>query len=103
MLRLRGTCPRPGWNRATLRKVRTSSLVLSAAVLCVAIRAAAAVQTAPPTPPVASTPDVTTLGPQVGEKVPDFALPDHRGRRHTLSSLMGPKGLVLVFSRSADW
>lgn len=47
--------------------------------------------------------DVTTLGPQVGEKVPDFILPDQHGQTRTLSSLMGPKGLVLVFNRSADW
>jgi cytochrome oxidase Cu insertion factor (SCO1/SenC/PrrC family) len=47
--------------------------------------------------------DVTTLGPQVGEKVPDFSLPDPHGQTRTLASLMGPKGLVLVFSRSADW
>jgi len=46
---------------------------------------------------------VKKLGPQVGEKVPDFNLPDQRGQTHTLSSLMGPKGLVLVFNRSADW
>ena len=47
--------------------------------------------------------DVTTLGPQVGEKVPDFSLPDQHGQTRTLASLMGPKGLVLVFNRSADW
>ncbi len=47
--------------------------------------------------------DVTRLGPQVGEKVPDFTLPDQAGRRRSLSSLMGEQGLVLVFSRSADW
>ena len=51
----------------------------------------------------AAAPDVTKLGPQVGERVPDFRLPDQRGREHTLASLMGPKGLVLVFNRSADW
>jgi len=51
----------------------------------------------------AATPDVTKLGPQVGEKAPDFTLPDQRGQRRTLGSLMGPKGLVLVFNRSADW
>lgn len=50
-----------------------------------------------------SAPDVTRLGPQVGEKVPDFSLPDQHGQTRTLSSLMGPKGLVLVFNRSADW
>jgi hypothetical protein len=48
-------------------------------------------------------PDVTKLGPQVGEKVPDFSLPDQHGTTRTLASLMGPKGLVLVFNRSADW
>jgi cytochrome oxidase Cu insertion factor (SCO1/SenC/PrrC family) len=47
--------------------------------------------------------DVTTLGPQVGDKVPDFRLTDQRGQPRTLDSLMGPKGLVLVFNRSADW
>ena len=50
-----------------------------------------------------ATPDVTKLGPQVGKKVPDFSLPDQHGQMRTLSSLMGPKGLVLVFNRSADW
>ena len=47
--------------------------------------------------------DVTRLGPQVGEKVPDFTLADQDGRARSLSSLMGDKGIVLVFSRSADW
>lgn len=48
-------------------------------------------------------PDVQKLGPQVGSKVPPFALPDQNGQTRTLDSLMGPKGLMLVFSRSADW
>ncbi len=51
----------------------------------------------------AAAPDVAKLGPQVGEKVPDFSLPDQHGARQTLASLMGPKGLILVFNRSADW
>lgn len=53
--------------------------------------------------PAAAAPDVSRLGPQVGGKVPDFALTDQDGRRRSLSSLMGEKGLVLVFNRSADW
>jgi cytochrome oxidase Cu insertion factor (SCO1/SenC/PrrC family) len=53
--------------------------------------------------PAAAAPDVTRLGPQVGAKVPNFTLPDQTGRRRSLSSLMGEKGLVLVFNRSADW
>jgi len=47
--------------------------------------------------------DVSKLGPQVGERVPDFTLPDQKGASHSLEALMGPKGLMLVFSRSADW
>jgi cytochrome oxidase Cu insertion factor (SCO1/SenC/PrrC family) len=47
--------------------------------------------------------EVTKAGPQIGQKVPDFTLPDQNGRARTLSSLIGAKGLVLVFSRSADW
>ena len=47
--------------------------------------------------------DVSKLGPQVGDRVPDFALKDQTGKVRTLSSVMGPKGLMLVFYRSADW
>ena len=47
--------------------------------------------------------DVSTLGPQVGERVPDFSLPDQNGRIWTRQSIMGPRGAMLVFVRSADW
>ena len=47
--------------------------------------------------------DVSRLGPQVGERVPDFSLTDQAGRRHTLQTIMGPRGAMLVFVRSADW
>jgi hypothetical protein len=47
--------------------------------------------------------DVSRLGPQVGERVPDFSLRDQNGRMQTLQSIMGPKGAMLVFVRSADW
>jgi hypothetical protein len=50
-----------------------------------------------------STPDVSRLGPQVGDRVPAFTLPDQDGRLWSLRDLMGPKGLMLVFNRSADW
>ena len=56
-----------------------------------------------PTVPAAPAPDVTKLGPQVGDKAPDFSLADQNGQTRTLASLMGPKGLILVFNRSADW
>lgn len=42
-------------------------------------------------------------GPAVGSKVPDFTLPDQNGKQSTLHDLMGPKGMLLVFTRSADW
>lgn len=42
-------------------------------------------------------------GPAVGVKVPDFQLSDQAGTKRSLQSVMGPKGLMLVFFRSADW
>jgi peroxiredoxin len=47
--------------------------------------------------------DVSKLGPQIGELVPDFNLKDQYGNPQTLKSIMGPKGAMLVFVRSADW
>jgi len=47
--------------------------------------------------------DVSKLGPQVGDRVPDFSLKDQSGKDWTLQSIMGPKGAMLVFIRSADW
>ena len=48
-------------------------------------------------------PDVDQLGPQVGNEVPSFSLTDQAGETRDLASLIGPNGLMLVFSRSADW
>lgn len=47
--------------------------------------------------------DVSKRGPQAGERVPDFRLTDQRGVEQTLQSIMGPRGAMLVFLRSADW
>ncbi|MEP7310756.1 MAG: hypothetical protein ABJA98_35095 [Acidobacteriota bacterium] len=47
--------------------------------------------------------DLSTLGPQVGQRAIDFSLPDQMGRIRTLKSAAGPKGTMLVFFRSADW
>ncbi len=47
--------------------------------------------------------DVSKLGPQAGEQIPDFALKDQDGRTRNLNSIMGTKGAMLVFVRSADW
>jgi hypothetical protein len=48
-------------------------------------------------------PDISTLGPQVGQTVPPLDGVDQFGRRHTLSSIAGSRGTMLVFFRSADW
>ena len=47
--------------------------------------------------------EVSALGPQVGEAVPDFNLPDQNGQMHNLDSIKGPNGTMLLFHRSADW
>ena len=54
-------------------------------------------------PSTRETIDVSRLGPQVGQRVPDFRLNDQAGRTRTLQSIMGSKGAMLVFFRSADW
>ena len=47
--------------------------------------------------------DVASLGPQVGERVPAFSLPDQNGQIQTLESVLGPNGAILLFHRSANW
>ena len=47
--------------------------------------------------------DVSKLGPQVGDRAPDFSLRDQNGKIWNLQSIMGAKGAMLVFIRSADW
>ena len=47
--------------------------------------------------------DPSRLGPEVGQPLPGFSLPDQDGRMRDVASLRGPQGLVLVFYRSADW
>jgi hypothetical protein len=66
--------------------------------LCLAVMCLAAAWTSAQTPVA-----IASLGPQPGSAVPTFSAPDQTGRVHTLQSLLGPKGAMLVFSRSADW
>ena len=47
--------------------------------------------------------DSAQIGPPVGSRAAGFTLPDQSGQSRALASLMGPKGLVLVFFRSAGW
>ena len=46
---------------------------------------------------------VAELGPQVGERLPDFEMVDQFGATRDLESVMGPNGAMLLFHRSADW
>lgn len=43
------------------------------------------------------------FGPLPGSTAPAFTLTDQNGEIRNLSGLMGEKGVVLVFYRSADW
>src|SRR5260221_1115100 len=52
---------------------------------------------------VTPTVDIQALGPQVGQMLPDFGLPDQSGHERTFRSIVGPNGAVVVFFRSADW
>ncbi|HEY3044287.1 MAG TPA: hypothetical protein VGJ39_09695 [Vicinamibacterales bacterium] len=58
---------------------------------------------APQSPPARQRIDLAKLGPQVGERVPDFNLKEQNGKSRNLRSIMGSKGAMLVFFRSADW
>ena len=46
---------------------------------------------------------LTSIGLPVGRKAPSFSARDQFGQEHTLESLLGPHGTVLLFFRSADW
>lgn len=41
----------------------------------------------------------STSAPRVGEKAPEFALPDQDGKQVALADLISPKGAVLIFYR----
>ena len=47
--------------------------------------------------------DTSKIGPQIGQAVPPITGVDQFGKPHTLNSIYGPKGAMLVFFRSADW
>ncbi len=47
--------------------------------------------------------DDAQTGIEVGTKIPEFRAVDQNGKVWDFDALKGPKGAVLVFSRSADW
>lgn len=73
------------------------------ATCLLALSLSASPLTAQTVPPPSTPVDVQALGPQPGATVPEFSLTDQAGVTHTLRSLLGPKGAMLVFNRSADW
>jgi hypothetical protein len=54
-------------------------------------------------PNTSQTVDVDKVGPKVGDALPEFSLRDQNGEIHSLKSLLGSKGAIIVFFRSADW
>jgi|RhiMethySRZTD1v2_1073278.scaffolds.fasta_scaffold368543_2 hypothetical protein len=54
----------------------------------------------PGSPPPVS---LAERGLAVGERVPTLNLVDQTGRIRNVADLTGPKGLVILFVRSADW
>ena len=51
----------------------------------------------------ASLPDGHPAGPQVGERLPDFDLPDQHGRRVRFHEDRGRSRAAVVFFRSVVW
>jgi hypothetical protein len=47
--------------------------------------------------------DVESVGPKTGDALPEFSLRDQDGKVHSLKSLLGTNGAIIVFFRSADW
>jgi len=82
------------------RLFSSSGLVL---VLCLALAPAAGLASPQQSNPPAPVVDVETVGPKVGETLPEFSLRDQGGHIQSLKSLLGPQGAVIVFFRSADW
>ena len=52
---------------------------------------------------VNATNDRYTTGPEPGQPIPAFVLPDQTGVLKSLADVTGPSGLLLVFHRSAEW
>ena len=53
--------------------------------------------------PLAASEYSDAWGPPLGAAIPDAILEDQSGERQTFAGLMGPRGLLIFFNRSADW
>ena len=47
--------------------------------------------------------DIKDVGLKVGERIPEFRAQDQSKRNRIFKDTCGPKGLVFIFHRSADW
>jgi hypothetical protein len=91
-------CYAAATRHASHRPARSITIPAAIALSVLLVDARSAQQTAGRTPI-----DLSKLGPQVGEQVPDFRLVDQTGNVWTRQSITGPRGAMLVFFRSADW
>ena len=55
------------------------------------------------TAPVTASEYVDTWGPPVGTAIPEASFDDQAGQPRTFAGLMGARGLLFFFNRSADW
>lgn len=78
---------------------RLSALLLASAIAVLAWGA----DDRPRLNPLPPTDRNARTGPAVGERIPAFETVDQSGTTRTFDSLKGPRGLVLLFVRSADW
>lgn len=47
--------------------------------------------------------DFDTVGPKLGERLPDVILPDQHGQTVDLHKARGNRRAILLFNRSAGW
>jgi hypothetical protein len=79
---------------------RASALAVASTFALATVGASTHAQLGPGSPPPVP---VEQRGLKIGERIPPLDVVDQFGRHQTLASLTGPKGLVLLFVRSADW
>ena len=53
--------------------------------------------------PAAGNSVAPAIGLEIGQTAPAFALTDQFGHEQSNQTLKGPKGMVILFFRSADW
>ena len=46
---------------------------------------------------------IDSWGPSTGTQIPDGAFTSHLGETRTFADLMGEKGVLILFNRSANW